>query len=68
MPAQTPANTGNLLVSIPETGELLGGIGRTMIYDLVNDGHLTKVNIGRRGFITRESIDNYVKRLAEGAA
>jgi hypothetical protein len=55
------------LVSIPEARELLGGIGHTTIYDLINRGELLKVNIGRRGFITSESLAAYVDRLTEAA-
>lgn len=55
--------TNRLLVPIPETRERLGGIGHTTVYDLVNRGELVKVNIGRRGFITAESIAAYVDRL-----
>ena len=42
----------------------LGGIGITTVYKLVAEGELTKVNIGRRAFITRKSIEAYVDRLA----
>jgi hypothetical protein len=56
-----------LLVPIPEAGERLGGIGNTTVYDLVNRGELVKVNIGRRGFITAESIGAYVDRLRQAA-
>lgn len=55
--------TGQLLASINETGDILGGISRVTVYDLVNKGHLVKVNIGRRGFITRASIEGYVNSL-----
>lgn len=56
-----------LLVPIPEAGERLGGIGNTTVYELVNRGELVKVNIGRRGFITAESIAAYVDRLRQAA-
>ena len=57
-----------LLVSIPEARDKLGGIGHTTVYDLVNRGLLTKVNIGRRGFITARSLTDYVNALSEAAA
>src|ERR1700741_3260216 len=44
------------LVSIPDAQEVLGGIGHTTIYDLIKRHELVKVNIGRRGFITSESL------------
>jgi predicted DNA-binding transcriptional regulator AlpA len=55
------------LVSIPEARAVLGGIGHTTIYDLINRGELVKVNIGRRGLITSESLAAYVDRLSAAA-
>lgn len=59
--------TERLLVPYMEAMAALGGIGRTKFYDLVDGGELTKVNIGRRGFITAESLAAYVDRLKETA-
>jgi hypothetical protein len=56
-----------LLVPIADTCADLGGVSRTTVYDLVNRGLLVKVNIGRRGFITAESLVAYVDRLSEAA-
>ena len=55
--------TEQLLVSIPDACYQLGGISRTTIFELVNSGHLVKVNIGTRGFITGKSLDGYVASL-----
>jgi hypothetical protein len=55
------------LVSIPETRHLLGDIGHTTVYELVKRGEIVKVNIGRRGFITSESLEAYLDRLSEAA-
>jgi hypothetical protein len=52
------------IYSIPEAREILGGIGHTMIYELVNEGHLTKVKMGRRSFITADSINSFLTSLA----
>lgn len=52
------------LVSIPDARGVLGGIGHTTIYDLIKRQELVKVNIGRRGFITSESLDAYMDRLS----
>jgi hypothetical protein len=57
-----------LLRSIPDARSELGGIGHTTLYELVKRGDLKKVNIGRRGFITAESIAAYVNRLTARAA
>jgi hypothetical protein len=51
------------LVSIPEAREILGGIGHTTIYELFKRGQIVKVNIGRRGFVTSESLAAYMDQL-----
>jgi len=56
------------LVSIPEARAVLGGIGHTTLYDLIKRGELLKVNIGRRGFVTSESLAAYLDRLSEVAS
>ena len=55
---------GQLLVPISDTCSRLGGVSRTTVYDLVNQGELVKVNIGRRGFITAER-PNGIRRSAQ---
>jgi predicted DNA-binding transcriptional regulator AlpA len=59
--------TQRLLIPIPTVCEELGGVSRPTVYALVNRGELVKVNIGRRGFITGESLAAYVNRLSEAA-
>lgn len=53
-----------ILVPIGDTQHCLGGLGRTTIYRLIESGELTRVNIGRRAFITSESISAFVARQA----
>jgi predicted DNA-binding transcriptional regulator AlpA len=60
--------THRLLIPIPTACAELGGVSRTTVYDLVNRAELVKVNIGRRGFITGESLAAYVDRLSEAAS
>lgn len=57
-----------LLVPVPDTCAQLGGVSRTTVYELVKQRQLVKVNIGRRGFITAESLAAYVDRLSEAAS
>lgn len=57
-----------LLVSYDEVQRRLGGIGRTTMYELIDQGELVRVNIGRRGFITAKSLGAYVDRLSEAAS
>ena len=57
----------HLLHSIEVTREILGDVGRTMTYDLINAGKLKKVKIGTRTFITDNSIRAYVIELEQSA-
>lgn len=51
------------LIPITEARQLLGGIGHTTVYELIKRREIVKVNIGRRGFITSESLEAYIDRL-----
>ena len=62
------SGTDQLLVPVTRTCTKLGGVSRTMVYDLVKRGELVKVNIGRRGFITAKSLQAYVDRLSAAAS
>ncbi len=62
------SNDIDRLVSLVETRHRLGGIGNTMLYELISRGELVKVNIGRRRFITSKSLAAYVVRVSEGAS
>lgn len=44
-----------VLVSIPEAGKALG-LGRSKIYDLIAEGRLETVTIGRRRLVRVESV------------
>lgn len=56
-----------LLYPYDEAMAKLGGIGRTKLYELFDDGLLTRVNIGRRGFVTAESLGALVDQLSKAA-
>ena len=43
--------------------EHLGGVCRSTIYKLINEGHLKRVHIGTRAFVTGESIAAYLDGL-----
>jgi hypothetical protein len=51
------------LHSINESRARLGNIGRDAIYGLLNSGQLNGKKIGRRTFITDESLEKYVHDL-----
>ncbi|MEE2852237.1 MAG: hypothetical protein VX424_06235 [Actinomycetota bacterium] len=56
-----------LLYPVRQAREMLGGIGHSKTYELFKSGDLIKVNIGRRAFVTAESITAYVERLTKAA-
>ncbi|ODR20790.1 helix-turn-helix domain-containing protein [Mycolicibacterium porcinum] len=55
--------TTRALVPIGDAQQELGGIGRTTLYSLIKAGHLAHVNIGRRAFITGDSIAAYIASI-----
>ncbi|MFV8319920.1 helix-turn-helix domain-containing protein [Mycobacterium sp. 23] len=55
------------LIPIPAVQNDLGGISRTTVYELIGSGELTRINIGRRSFVTEESITAYLGRLSAAA-
>jgi hypothetical protein len=57
-----------LLTPIDRARTVLGDVGRTKVYELVNAGEIVKVCIGRRSFIVTESLAAYVDRLSEAAS
>ncbi len=61
------STTDRVLVPYDEARHKLGDIGRTTFYGLIDEQKLVRVNIGRRGFITAESIRRYVDSLTEAA-
>jgi Helix-turn-helix domain len=50
------------LYSIQESRELLGGISRNTIYDLMRTGQLASVLIGCRRFISADAIADLIAR------
>jgi hypothetical protein len=60
-------NDDRLLYPSSEARHKLGGIGTTTYHELINAGHLERVHIGRRAFITAESLHGYVDLLRETA-
>ena len=56
----------NHLVPVQEVSEKwLGGLGRTSVYRLMKQGHLTRVKIGQRSFVTSKSLEAYLDRLEQ---
>ena len=55
------------LADVPEAQSYLGGISRTQLYELRSAGLIQFVKIGRRAFVTRTSLDQYVERISAAA-
>jgi len=55
------------LVSIPKAAELLG-IGRTKLYEILDEKLLETVTIGTRRLVTLRSIDRLIEQAAMGEA
>jgi excisionase family DNA binding protein len=51
-----------LLCSVGEACRMLG-LGRTKVYELIKQGKLDTVRVGRRRLIVVESIHNYLNEL-----
>jgi len=51
------------LVAMPDVPIYLGNISRSKLYELVASGDLTRIRIGRRAFISGESIAGFIDNL-----
>lgn len=60
--------TERMLVPYDEARRLLGDIGRTKFYELIDQQAIVRVSIGRRGFITAESLSAYVASLTQAVS
>lgn len=52
------------LLSINETCEALGGIGRSLVYDLITRGELRTIKVGKRRLCPAAAIADYIERAA----
>ena len=51
-----------LLYSLEQASEVLGGLGRTSIFELIKAGEIKVVRIGRRTFISEKALTDFVQR------
>ena len=56
------------LYDLGEAQVLLGGIGRTKLFEELSAGRLKAVHIGRRRLVSQADIDDYVELLRLEAA
>lgn len=55
---------GRLLLTVPEAAELLR-ISRNLAYELVTQGRIPHIRLGRRVLIPRQGLENWIAREAE---
>lgn len=58
---------GPLVVTLDEAAFALGKISKRELYNRIGAGDIQRIKIGKRAFITRESIEAYVERLKREA-
>ena len=61
----TPAPVAPTLLTVPETAETLR-CGQTLVYQLIKDGRLASVKIGRRRLVRADAVQKFIE--AGGAA
>ena len=62
-----PETDNRLLISNADVKRMLGNIGDTTLWELKKSRQLEGVRIGRRSFVTAESLRAYVERLRSAA-
>jgi excisionase family DNA binding protein len=56
-------NGAALLISVEEAASILG-IGRTLMFELMMQGKVSSVKIGRRRLVVRQELDEFVRELS----
>ena len=56
-----------LLHPIPDACQVLGGMGRSVLYTKIATGEIAAVKIGRRTYIAHDELERYVRTLADSA-
>jgi len=62
MTAHDGAPRPDCLRDTDNSRQILGGIGKTTLYELIAEGELNTVKIGRRRFVVDSSITSYIER------
>ena len=63
----SPNIPDRVLYPVNEAREKLGGISRTMFYDLVRNGFIGIIKVGRRTFVHADEIEAFVDRMSSVA-
>ena len=52
-----------LLLGVEDAARLIG-VGRTTMFELIGQGHIQTVRLGRRRIVTRAGLERFVEELA----
>lgn len=59
----TSDQTDRLLFKVEEAAKSLG-LSRSKVYELIAEGHLPAVHIGRTTRVTKDALDSFVEQLS----
>ncbi|MGA2970172.1 MAG: helix-turn-helix domain-containing protein [Acidimicrobiales bacterium] len=59
----TVGRSAALLISVEDAASILG-IGRTLTFELILQGKISSVKIGRRRLVVRQELDEFVRELS----
>lgn len=63
VPRRLSAPVERLVLSVTEAGQLLG-IGKSLAYDLVNQGVIPSIRLGTRRVVPRKALEEWLEREA----
>jgi hypothetical protein len=63
-----PRQPGRVLLPYREARHTLGGISAPILHRMIDNGDIDRVRIGKRCFITAESIDRFIANQLEQQA
>jgi excisionase family DNA binding protein len=66
--ASAAADTPDRLLSIEEARAAMGGISRSLLYDLIGKKRIRSVVAGRRRFVPASAVTEYAAELPGGRA
>jgi excisionase family DNA binding protein len=52
-----------LLHPIPEAADVLGGMSRSTLYEMIAAGEIAAVKVGRRTYIPHDELERFVRTL-----
>lgn len=64
---ETPSVPARMAYSVDEVGQLLGGLARQSVYNLLNAGDLPSFLVGHRRLVAHEDLVKYIARRKEAS-